>query len=561
MPAAGRRNAQARGAVVVQRSRGDAVRDLTRHSVPLIVVLLAVTSVPYVYGMWSAPADRVYTGLMYDVPDHAQYWSWVTASQRSFFISNTMTPEPNPPVFINPMMWLLARVQMLLGLSFPALFQVWRVLATVALVPAVLSFVRVFVVDPVRRPAALLIATLGAGLGWTLILVKTLTGSADAPWPQTLYTVEPNTFWALLSYPYLSLAHALMLGVFIGAWLAWREQRVGGYLLAAVSACALSGSHAYDLITVYAVLGGFLMVHWAQTRQCPMRLAGVVVLVGAASGPTALYYQQLTSHDPLWRAILAQYSNAGVWTPALYQLPVLMGIPLVLAGASVVTTGWTDQRRFLATWAVISLGLIYLPVVYQIKLLSGWQFPLALLAADAWHDAVAPALGRRAFQVATVSAFIALVVGTNAYLFAWRFVELRRHSAPYYLHRDEADALAWLAAHASVDDVVLAREDVGRFVPNYGRARSFLAHWAMTNRYFERRDLVTRFFDAAPGEDGWRRTVLSQNHVTLVVDNGPAEQSVLHDASEFEPVFSRPNARVLRVRSHGTAADAGGRQP
>ena len=538
---------------------------LTR-ALPLTAVLFGVASLPYIYGFWSSPADRVFTGLLFDVPDHAQYWSWVTASQASLFISNTMTPEPNAPIFINPMMWLLARIQLLAGLSFPALLQVWRLLATVAVVPAVLAFVRTFVIDSRRRPVALLIALLGSGLGWTLLLVKKLTGRADIPWPHDVYTVEPNTFWALLSYPYLSLAHALMLGTFIGVWLAWRERRTGGYLVAAGSAAALSASHAYDLITIYVVLGVFVLVEWVHARRVPTRLVGVLALVGAASGPTALYYQQLTAHDPLWRAILSQYSNAGVWTPPPYQLPLLMGVPLLLAIASLGTTQWSVERRFFATWAGVSLLLMYLPVVYQIKLLAGWQFPLALLATDAWHDGVEPALSRRIPwrmpRRAAMVACLALVMGTNVYLFAWRFVDLRRHVAPYYLHRDEVDALSWLATHTSPGDVVLAREDVGRFVPNYGRTRSFLAHWAMTTRYFERRDLVTRFFDATASDTAWRTDVLTQNHVTLVVDSGSGEASVLRGSSgPFELAFSRPNARIYRVAPTGTLAGAQGQQP
>ena len=540
-------------------------RGVLTRPLPLTAIMFAVASLPYIYGFLSSPADRVFTGLMYDVPDHAQYWSWVTASQASFFISNTMTPEPNAAIFINPMMWLLARIQLLAGLSFPALLQVWRLLATVAVVPAMVAFVRVFVIDSRRRPVALLIALLGSGLGWTLLLVKKLTGSGDIPWPQDVYTVEPNTFWALLSYPYLSLAHALMLGTFIGVWLAWRDRRILGYVLAAGSAAALSGSHAYDLITVYLVLGAFVLVEWMHVRRVPTRLVGVLALVGAASGPTALYYQQLTANDPLWRAILAQYSNAGVWTPPPYQLPLLMGVPLLLAIVSLGTTAWSVERRLLATWAGVSLLLIYVPVVYQIKLLAGWQFPLALLASDAWYDGVEPALGRRmprpTFRIAGMAVCLTLLMGTNAYLLAWRFVDLRRHEAPYYLHRDEVDALSWLAAHTSPADLVLAREDVGRFVPNYGRTRSFLAHWAMTNRYFERRDLVARFFDAAAADTAWRMEILRQNQITFVVDSGSAEVSALRSAGALELAFSRPNARIYRFDGTRTLDRPHGQRP
>ena len=122
-----------------------------RQCAALVGVLLAVTSLPYIYAQISVPSELVYTGLLFDVVDHAQYWSWVTASRDGLFISNTMTPEPNPATFMNPMMWLLSQCQLAFGLSFPALFQWWRIGAVVLFVPVLLSFMRVMVNEPERR--------------------------------------------------------------------------------------------------------------------------------------------------------------------------------------------------------------------------------------------------------------------------------------------------------------------------------------------------------------------------------------------------------------------------
>ena len=152
------------------------------------------------------------------------------------------------------------------------------------------------------------------------------------------------------------------------------------------------------------------------------------------------------------------------------------------------------RNWLVSAWAIVGLGLIYIPVVFQIKMLGGWQFPLAILAAKTWHDAVTPAISRgltrwigagTAVRVARIILLL-LVIPTNLYLFAWRFVELRRQAPPYYLQHDEAAALEWLARHATPEDVVLAPETIGQFVPNYGETRAYLAHWAMTNRYHER---------------------------------------------------------------------------
>ena len=73
-----------------------------RRGAVAALACLAVATVPYLYGFFAAPADRVYTGLMFDVPDHAQYWSWVTSSRDGLFIPNTMTPEPNAATPIVP---------------------------------------------------------------------------------------------------------------------------------------------------------------------------------------------------------------------------------------------------------------------------------------------------------------------------------------------------------------------------------------------------------------------------------------------------------------------------
>ena len=105
----------------------------------------------------------------------------------------------------------------------------------------------------------------------------------------------------------------------------------------------------------------------------------------------AFYYQHLTANDPLWKSLLSQYANAGVWTPPHIHLVILMGLPLLLAFLSYRIVREGDERlAFVGTWAVVGLGLIYLPVVFQIKLLTGLQLPLAILAAYTWHDRLVP---------------------------------------------------------------------------------------------------------------------------------------------------------------------------
>ena len=84
----------------------------------------------------------------------------------------------------------------------------------------------------------------------------------------------------------------------------------------------------------------------------------------------------------------------------------------------------------------------------------------------------------------------------------------------------------------------------------------------MTNRFFERRDLVTRFFDSATADTAWRTQLLTKNKITLVVDSGSADASVLRDSGgAFQLAFSRPHARIYRFNATETLDRLHGRQP
>ena len=232
-----------------------------------------------------------------------------------------------------------------------------------------------------------------------------------------------------------------------------------------------------------------------------------------------------------------------------------MGVPLLLAAVGVYRrTAWSDEQCFLATWTVTGLFLIYLPVVYQIKLLSALQFPIAILAAHGWHERIQPRLERLMATKWTVAVLVLMVSATNVYLFAWRFIDLNRRTAPYYLHRDEVEALDWLSQNAGPSDLVIAEANVGQFVPNYGATRAYLAHWAMTNRFYERRANVEAFF-APHASDEWRHQLLTDEQITLVMrTDWPATQTAPYDPSRspgFDLVFSRPRAQIYRVKSGG----------
>ena len=139
---------------------------------------------------------------------------------------------------------------------------------------------------------------------------------------------------------------------------------------------------------------------------------------------------------------------------------------------------------------------------------------------------------------------------TNCYLWMWRFVDLNRYDYPYFVYKDDATALGWLGEHTPSDAIILSSYEVGRYVPGMTGRRAFLAHWAQTVGFYDKRDRVSRFFDPRTG-DTERLSTLRTFGVDYII-HGPAERALgEYDPSQsslFSVAFSLPRVTIYRVR-------------
>lgn len=524
-----------------------------RNVLWIAIVLFAVTSVPYVFAYAAAPSNRVFMGIALNVPDHAQYFAWLRSHADAFLISNRMTPEPNGAVFFNLLWWMLAGVARAFGLQYAGVYQILRVLGVFVFVFVAYRLIAAAIDDRRQRAFALLLVCFTSGFGWVLVLLKYTLARGELFFPLDVYVAEGNTFLGALGSPHF-LAAAAYAGCFELFLRAYREpQRRGRFLIACgLFAQFMGWQHAYDLLIIWGVLAAFVVLREAAgiaevvqgagpgASSLPSRrlLAGrawsalhSLIVVGVLSCPPAIYALALTSLDPLWGTVLAQFGNAGVWTPPPWRLPVLFGFTFLAACVMAVRdlrrrmTTFSDARLLVLVWFLVSFVLIYLPTDYQIHMLNGWQIPMSILAARWIVEHAAPQL-RSWFAPLRLrfvaGAFLLAVLPTNAYLFSWRLLELGRHQYDFYLTRADVSGLSWLSANAGPDDVVLSSLNIGQYVPVMTDAHAYLAHWAQTAHFYSRRDAVQRFFSADAGRAERRHILLA--HSVDYVFVGPAER-------------------------------------
>lgn len=508
-------------------------------------IVILITSIPYAFAYLSVPHDKVFMGVMLGVPDHEQYFSWMRELSAANLASNKLTPEPNQPVFFNLLWWVMGRAGILLNLGIGPMYQLLRVTATAAFFGAVYVVVSRFIQDVFERRLAFLLVVTTSGLGWILVLLKYTLTSGQLLFPLDVFIAEGNTFLDVMAYPHF-VAAGLYILVFHLVLVGLKKNSMAYSWAAGGFAFILGWAHAYDLILVYGVLGVFAMAVGLRDRTFPRFLIRSMMIVGLVSVWPAVYSVLLTRLDPVWKQVLAQFGNAGVYSPNPLHLLIVMGLPLMLALVALFRAsplrleGVSDEDLFLRTWFVTNLVLLYIPTDYQVHMLNGLQIPTCMLAAGYLISEVAPRLRsflpRLPLRLARLDArktlafiVLAAVLPTNVYLWAWRFVDLSRYDYPYFLHSDEVAALDWLDAHAKGDDVVLSSLELGQFVPAYTGAHAFLGHWAQTVDFYGKQDMVGRFYSSASSED-MRIGLLESFSVDYVID-GEAEQQL----GDFDP--------------------------
>jgi hypothetical protein len=517
----------------------------------VLAALLLLTSLPHLYAGLSSPPDRQYMGIVSDVPDTAQYFSWLRAHQESLIVGNWMTPEPNQPAFFNLLWLILGRLALWTGIGLATCFQLLRLVAGVSFGYALFWLYGLLAEDRRERWLATVLVLVGGGVGWIWAVEKYLAHRDGLLYPLDAQVAEPNAFFSLIGYPHFLLAAALVLAI-MGLFLVGeRSGRLKFYGLAAVLALALGLQHAYDLITIYLVLGAYLLLRWWEGRRFPWHGAVGLTLIGLLSSPPAAYFAYLTSHDPIWRQVLAQFANADVYTPNPLHLLIVLGPQLPLAAAALPGL-WrrrNDADLLLLAWMVVGFGLLYIPTDFQIHMLNPYQVPLAILAVrSARWIAAAPGAAARLRRWAP-AALLLVAIPINVYLFGWRFVDLSRHQAPYYLNRDEVAALEWLD-HQGGHSVVLSSETLGQYAPALAGKRAVLAHWAQTVDYYTKRADVAHFFDPATSQT--ERLVLLRRYDVAYVLAGEAElqagAGAALDGAPLDRVFAAPGAAIYRVR-------------
>jgi hypothetical protein len=331
---------------------------------------------------------------------------------------------------------------------------------------------------------------------------------------------EISTFYSLMVFPHFIAAFVAMVSsalLMMRAWDhrddSWKEG-VRYSVCAGVVLSALTFFHPYDTVTMVAVMGSAPLLIGASERRWPWSELFHSAIACAILLPSLLFNLWLFRTNPvMWAWDLQNI----LITPPPARLAIAFGLGGLLSVVGLLAVRKLNRYQLvMAAWLLSTLAVIHLPVRFQRKMMSGVQFPLAVLGTAAIALVIVPTLARW-FRSRSWGSSGRFGVGTLAVVLAVAPLQL---ATPYYVQRLERNRLAaakdyswldwetWQALQAlesvgSEEATVISSYEMGTYIPALAGKRCFAGHYGLTVDSENKQGYLARFFRDDAG-DRWR---------------------------------------------------------
>jgi len=523
-----------------------------------ILAVLVITTIPYLVGFNSENEAWEFSGFVFGVEDGNSYLAkMISGSSGAWLFKTPYTAYPQNGVIAFTPYLLLGKLIASPELHDQAavLFHLFRWIAVSFEIIVIYLFITLYIENPTWRKYALVLATLGGGLGWVLVGIGRQVWFDSLP----LDVISPETFGFLELYglPHLALARGLL---FFGLW-AFLVPKAGFQPFKSESMIVIAGAAAWiGLVLVQpvtALIGWFLVgVHlgfrglWVRVsranahemdnvewKQHLKRGLGLI----AASAPLIIYLAAAYLTDPF----LGTWGTQNrIMSPHPWHYAAAYGwiAPLVVLGGRSFFRKSSFQSHFLLSWVVCLPFLVYAPTNIQRRLPEGIWVALVILAVVAMQKA-----GRHArFLQAGV---LVLSIPTTLILLVGGVQSASTPSSPQFIAKEASEAYNYMAEHAPSQGVVLSSFRTGNELPAFAPIHVMIGHGPEIANGTVLEEKIKRFFQSETTDED-RLHLLQEFDVHYVVW-GPHERAMgdwnPKSSANLERVFTNPSYTIFQV--------------
>jgi len=498
---------------------------------------------PYLLGYAVQGTNWRFTGFVFGVEDGNSYIAKMLSGTYGAWLFRTpYTAEPQNGALAYLPYLLLGKLAAPPGEheQLVALFQIFRFAAGILAILATYDFLAIFVEERRIRRWGLILATVGGGLGWLLVLLgkSQMLGSM----PLDFYSPESFGFLNLYGLPHLALARALLLWGFViylspgfFGLLPFLDHRILRVDLAGVGIgflwLLLGLAQPLTVVIGWAVLfahlctlGAYnawrrwkgLEADWEQWRAYLWRSFWAVLV----SSPLVIYTMGAFYLDPFLRSWTGQNLILSPH-PLHYVLAYGLLVPFAIWGGIRLLKNNPVIGWFPVAWVLMLPVLAYAPINLQRRLPEGIWMAWIVLALSAFQG-LRPgnqAKRFRYFQLTTT-----LLFPSTLLLLSGGLMAAAHPAQPIFQPLNEVTLFETLDTQARPGEIVLSDFQSGNALPAWAPLRVVIGHGPESANLASLQPRVKAFYQVQTS-DAERLKFLQTYHVRYVFW-GPDERSL-----------------------------------
>ena len=532
------------------------------------VVMILMTSLPYLLGYLMVGEDMVYNGLHAitagDIPVYYSYISQVKSGE--FFVKNLFTPEPQEIGTFNAWWIIVGLGARIFNLSPILAFHLFRILMVPVFIFSVYIFISYYFEEKLRRKICLIFLLFSSGLGaYFSPFFRLFSYWEDAipyRWPLDLWWSEATTFTTLYQTSHFVISITLTIWIFLLMIIAFSKKRFSYVILCGFLTLFYFNFHPYYLPVIFGVLGLYLFTRIIKAQKILWPQVGYLLTVFLISIPSIIYHFWLIQKSPVigQRALQNVTLSSGPLFVAIgygFLLPgFLLGLFYLLKNKR-----WSHKFTFLVLWFINNLVLLYLPFPFQSRYTQGIHVILTIFTTiglfemynylkekikpttfDFWINNQALWL---IFFIIFFTGSTIFNIGRDIYYFSQKPEDV---AMVFYLPKDVVEAMNWLKAQPK-PQTVLAADITAKFTPSISGQSVYFGHPQETLFPYAKAMYLVWFFKQDDNDEAKKRFLIGQkidfvfysDYEKKLGEFNPREKDYL------ELVFDLPKAKVYRV--------------
>lgn len=464
-----------------------------KHIKICIGTVLALSLAPFIFGYIITPDGYFYNGLhALTHGDFSVYYSYINQIKNGqTLLYNNFTLEPHGSGTFNIFWFVVGKTAKLLHLTPAIALLVFKAILIPICIVTLYYFTSIFFAETKKRIIALWLFCFSSGVG-TFAIPFLLNTAHTKPlnWPIDYWVPESNTFLTLYHLPHSILSLTLILLIYILFLKSLHYKNWKYSLYAGLLGLILFNYHPYHTVTVNAVIGFYLLVQFLQNKKDWILYLKIFLMWFLPSTLMVIYHYLLIISDFIIGTRATQ--NITV-TPSL--LYVVLGYGVVFFAALFGLYYFFKHKKnlsekypyfdFIAYWFILNSILLYFPITFQRRFLSGYHIPMILLAVFglSFYSTQIKDFVKKKKEFIYPLLFLALFLSSFVNVVR-DFTLMTNHNPNLFNSIKMQEAIQWFADHNTDNHIILTEDSFDQeqpfsasfWIPSYINQKTFISH-------------------------------------------------------------------------------------